>query len=162
MMHPQKQAKVLTLMNSSTGANRPAFKPATTVTKVCRVIEEMKDCKSISINELARKTSLLPSDIHRILTSLRASEFVDQDPETRQYRLGLALLRVGLSAFQRNQFREKAHPALMRLSQETGATVHLGILDEKELEVTSRLPLVPSALPIVLRTKARAMRRRII
>jgi IclR family KDG regulon transcriptional repressor len=122
-------------MNSCPDANRPVFKPATTVTKVCRVIEEMKDHKWISINELARETSLLPSDIHRILTSLRASDFVDQDPETRQYRLGVALLRVGLTAFQRNQFREKAHPVLMRLSQQTGATVHLGVLDEKELEV---------------------------
>jgi DNA-binding IclR family transcriptional regulator len=78
---------------------------------------------------------LLPSDVHRILTALRASGYVEQDPETRKYRLGFALLRLGLTALERNEFRDKAQPVLTRLSRQIGTSVHLGVLDERELEV---------------------------
>jgi IclR family KDG regulon transcriptional repressor len=78
---------------------------------------------------------LLPSDVHRILTALRASGYVEQDPETKKYRLGFAFLRLGMTAFQRSEFRNKAQPALLRLSRQIGTTVHLGVFDERELEL---------------------------
>jgi IclR family KDG regulon transcriptional repressor len=117
------------------GPKKPAVKPASTVTKVCRIMGEFKNCKSFGVTDLARRTMLLPSDVHRILASLRASGYIDQDPDTRKYRLGFALLRLGLTAFQRNEFRDKAQPVLIRLSQQIGANIHLGVFDERELEV---------------------------
>ena len=48
------------------------MKPATTVTKLCRVMEQFQERPSFGITDLARRTELLPSDVHRILTSLRA------------------------------------------------------------------------------------------
>lgn len=102
---------------------------------MCRIIGEFRERKALGISDLARRTALLPSDVHRILTSLRANGYVDQDPETKKYRLGMAILRVGLSALQRNEIREKAQLALMRLSQQIDASIHLGLLDRHELEV---------------------------
>jgi DNA-binding IclR family transcriptional regulator len=75
-----------------------AMKAATTVTKVCRVMEQFRERQSFGISDLARRMELLPSDVHRILTSLRAFGYIEQDPETRKYRLGLSLLRLGLTA----------------------------------------------------------------
>ena len=123
---------------------KPAAKTATTVTKVCRIMEEFRDSDSLGISDLARRTALLPSDVHRILASLRASGYVDQDPETRKYRLGFALLRLGLTALQRNEFREKAQPVLVQLAQELGACVHLGVLDPQALKVTILDQIDPS------------------
>lgn len=114
---------------------KSAVKPATTVTKVCRIIGEFRDRKFLGVTDLAQRTTLLPSDVHRILTSLRASGYVDQDPETKKYSLGFALQRLGLTAFQRNELREKAQPVLVRLSRQAGASVHLGVLDGRESEV---------------------------
>ena len=105
------------------------------MTKICRIIGEFRDHKSFGVTDLARRTMLLPSDVHRILAGLRASGYVDQDPETRKYRLGFGLLRLGLTALQQNEFRDKAQPVLMRLSQQIGTSIHLGVLDERELEV---------------------------
>jgi DNA-binding IclR family transcriptional regulator len=122
-------------VNADSTLKPPVAKAATTVTKVCRIIEEFRERKSLGISDLARRTALLPSDVHRIVASLRANGYVDQDPETRKYRLGFALLRVGLTALQRNEFREKAQPVLVRLAQQIGATVHLGVLDGQALEV---------------------------
>ena len=122
-------------LNASSSLKKAALKPATTVTKVCRIIGEFRDRKSLGVTDLARRTTLLPSDVHRILASLRANGYVDQDPETKKYRLGFGLMRLGLTAFQRNELREKAQPVLVRLSQQIGASIHLGILDGRELEI---------------------------
>ena len=111
------------------------MKPATTVTKLCRVMEQFQERPSFGITDLARRTELLPSDVHRILTSLRAFGYVEQDPETKKYRLGFSLLRLGLTVFRRNQLREKAHPVLVRLSQKIEAATYLALLDERELKV---------------------------
>ena len=111
------------------------MKPATTVVKVCRIMDQFRDRSAFGLTDLARRTQLLPSDVHRILTSLKTDGYISQDPETRQYRLGLAVMRLGLAAFQRSVLPEKARPELVRLSQETEATTHLGVLDERELEV---------------------------
>ena len=111
------------------------MKPATTVTKLCRVMEQFQERPSFGITDLARRTELLPSDVHRILTSLRAFGYVEQDPETKKYRLGFSLLRLGLTVFRRNQLREKAHPVLVRLSQKIASATYLALLDERELKV---------------------------
>ena len=111
------------------------MKTATTVTKVCRVMEQFRERQSFGITDLARRTELLPSDVHRILASLRAFGYIEQDPETRKYRLGFSLLRLGLTAFRRNQLHEKAHPVLARLSHKIAAATRLALLDGRELKV---------------------------
>jgi IclR family KDG regulon transcriptional repressor len=111
------------------------MKTATTVTKLCRVMEQFQERQSFGITDLARRTDLLPSDVHRILTSLRVFGYIEQDPETKKYRLGFSLLRLGLIAFRRNQLFEKAHPVLARLSQKVAAATQLAQLDGRELKV---------------------------
>ena len=111
------------------------MKPATTVTKVCRVMQQFQERQTLGVTDLARRTGLLPSDVHRILTSLRIHHYVCQDPETKRYQLGVAAMRLGLAAFERNLLREKARPILMQLSKRLGATTYLGMLDRQRLEL---------------------------
>lgn len=111
------------------------MKAASTVTKVCRIIGEFADRTSLGVTDLARRTELLPSDVHRILSSLKASGYIVQDPETKKYQLGLPLMRLGLAACQRNELYEKAHPVLVRLSRELKATTHFGIFHQGDLQV---------------------------
>src|ERR1700724_1426964 len=101
------------------------MKPATTVTKLCRVMEQFQERQSFGITDLARRTELLPSDVHRIVTSLRSFGYIEQDPETKRYRLGFSLVRLGLTVFRRNQLHEKAHPVLVRLSHQIAAATRL-------------------------------------
>src|ERR1700722_29901 len=111
------------------------MKPATTVTKVCLIMEQFQERQSLEITDLARRTGLLPSDVHRILVTLRANRYIWQDPETKKYRLGVALMRLGLMAFERNLLREKAEPILTQLSERLGAATHLGLLDAQRMEL---------------------------
>lgn len=111
------------------------MKPATTISKVCRVLAEFRHRPSLGVTDLARRTGLLPSDVHRILSSLRCCGFVEQNPQTKTYRLGVGLMKLGLAAFQRNELREAARPLLLRLSEEVEATAHLAIFDPQELDI---------------------------
>ena len=111
------------------------MKPATTISKVCRVLAEFRQRPSLGVTDLARRTGLLPSDVHRILSSLKYCGFVEQNPQTKTYRLGVGLMKLGLAAFQRNELREAARPLLLRLSGEVEATAHLAIFDPREFDI---------------------------
>ena len=111
------------------------MKPATTISKVCRVLGEFRQRPSLGVTDLARRTGLLPSDVHRILSSLKHCGFVEQNPQTKTYRLGVGLMKIGLAAFQRNELREAARPLLLRLSEEVEATAHLAIFDPQEFDI---------------------------
>lgn len=112
-----------------------AMKPATSISKVCRVLGEFRQKPSLGVTDLARRTNLLPSDVHRILTSLKLCGFVEQNPHTKTYRLGVGLMKLGLAAFQRNELRDAARPLLARLSEEVDATAHLAIFDPQEFDI---------------------------
>jgi DNA-binding IclR family transcriptional regulator len=114
---------------------KATLKTATTITKVCRVMEQFRERQSFGLTDLARRTDLLPSDVHRILTSLRSFGYIEQDLETKKYQLGFSLVRLGLTVFRRNQLHEKAHPVLVRLSHQIAAATHLALLDARELKV---------------------------
>lgn len=73
------------------------MRPATTVIKVCRVLDELKGHSSVALTEIAHRTDLLPSDVHRILMSLEAYGYVIQDAGTRRYKTGHRLLQLGWS-----------------------------------------------------------------
>lgn len=111
------------------------MKPATTISKVCRVLGEFRHRPSLGVTDLAKRTGLLPSDIHRILASLKYCGFVEQNPHTKTYRLGVGMMKLGLAAFQRNELREAARPLLLRLSGELEATAHLAIFDPQEFDI---------------------------
>lgn len=111
------------------------MKPATTVTKVCRILGEFKHRPSLGVTDLARRLDLLPSDVHRILASLQIYGYVEQNPETKRYQLGTGLLRLGLTTFQRNVLQEKGRGILVRLAGLLNAPAHLAMLDVGECEV---------------------------
>jgi hypothetical protein len=54
------------------------MRPATTIVKVCRVMDQFQDRQPLGITDLARRTGLLPSDVHRIVRSLLVAHYLDQ------------------------------------------------------------------------------------
>ena len=93
------------------GRTGRSMKPATTISKVCRVLGEFRQRPSLGVTDLARRTGLLPSDVHRILASLKFCGFIEQNPQTKTYRLGVGLMKLGLAAFQRNEPRDHCRRA---------------------------------------------------
>ena len=111
------------------------MKPATTITKVCRVLDAFRGRPSLGVTELAQETALLPSDVHRILNSLEPYGYIEQDPNSRKYHLGLHVLKLGHTVLQRLELREIGRPFLRHLSEEIEATANMAILDTREFEI---------------------------
>ena len=111
------------------------MKPATTITKVCRVLDAFRERPSLGVTEIAQDTGLLPSDVHRLLRSLEPYGFIEQDPHSKRYHLGLHVLKLGHTVLQRLELREIGRPVFRHLSEEIEATVNMAILDVREREI---------------------------
>jgi IclR family pca regulon transcriptional regulator len=83
----------------------------------------------IGVSELARELGLGRSTTHRYVATLARLGYLQQDESSRRYRLGLRVLDLGFSALNSMELRDIAEPHLQQLSDETGHTVNMAILD---------------------------------
>jgi IclR family pca regulon transcriptional regulator len=93
----------------------------------------------LGTSELARALGLSRSTAHRYIATLARLEYLHQDPETRKYRLGARVLDLGFSAINSMDVREVAAPYLRQLSDDTGHTVNLAILDGADVVYLDRV-----------------------
>ena len=100
-----------------------AFKPAT---------------PELGISELARVLGLTRSTSHRYVATLARLGYLQQNPQSRKYRLGPRVLDLGFSAINSMELRQIAATHLQQLSDETGHTVNMAILDGTDIVYIER------------------------
>jgi IclR family KDG regulon transcriptional repressor len=88
--------------------------------------------RDVSLADLADRVALPKSSVHRLLTTLVAHGFVDRDPATRRYTLGIRLFELGSAAIHERGLHGAAQPQLEELSRATGETCHLAVLSGTE------------------------------
>ena len=93
----------------------------------------------LGISELARALALKRSTAHRYVGTLTALGYLQQDRATRKYRLGPRVLDLGFSAINSMELPELARPHLQHLSDDTGHTVNMAILDDTEIVYVERV-----------------------
>jgi IclR family transcriptional regulator, acetate operon repressor len=85
------------------------------------------DVTDLGVTEVADRLDLSKSVVHRILSSLRVKGYVELDEDSRRYRLGPAILTLGLSYLDRLNVREVARDALRELVRRTDETATLSV-----------------------------------
>ena len=88
-----------------------------------------------TVSGLAEATGLDRAVLYRLLDTLTDEGFVTRDAESRRYRLGLAMLELGVRAATGLEVRRLAGPALKTLSEETDETACLAVRDRDDLVV---------------------------
>ena len=83
----------------------------------------------LSVTSLADDVGISKATAHRLLASLAEYRLVQQDPSTKQYRLGLGLFEFGNQVLAHLEPVEVAKPFLERLVEETGETANMAVLD---------------------------------
>jgi IclR family KDG regulon transcriptional repressor len=84
------------------------------------------------VRQLSAHLGFSQATVHRLLRDLRQYAFVDQDPETRRYRLGNIYFHF-LYVYQSNYpLITLAKPAMRELAQHTRETVHLNLIEGEE------------------------------
>ena len=92
----------------------------------------------LGVSDLSREVGLSRSTTHRYIATLAGLGYLQQDPPTRKYRLGPRVLDLGFSAINSMDLRELAAPHLQALSDETGHTVNMAVLDGADIVYIER------------------------
>lgn len=95
--------------------------------------------KEISISEINKTLHLGLSTIHRILATFKARGYIIQNQKTMKYRLGIKLFELGYEVQNTNYLIETVKPYLKQLSQTTGETANLAILEGKEVVYIAKI-----------------------
>jgi IclR family KDG regulon transcriptional repressor len=118
--------------------NQPGVKGAQYRTQALDRALDILDCfsfqnREMNLSELVRKTGLNKATAKRLTSNLMGRGYLQQDPSTKNYRLGMRLLELGGVVFSSLSLRQAATHHMNRLQDETGATVLLGIRMEDQL-----------------------------
>jgi len=108
--------------------------PIKVLNKTFSILEVLlQQGSAMNMTEISEKLGLYPSTTHRILDTLKHWGYVEQDPHTQKYQLGLKALELGMAKLHQMNLAREATPYLKELVNQFNETVHLGILEEEEV-----------------------------
>ena len=93
----------------------------------------------MGVTEIAGRVGMHKSSVSRILAVLEQVHYVDRDPESGRFRLGLGVIGLAGPLLADLDVRRAAHPALGRLSQRTGETAALLVWNGSESVVVEQV-----------------------
>ncbi|TQN31369.1 IclR family transcriptional regulator [Haloactinospora alba] len=82
----------------------------------------------VSAAVIAAELGLPRSSVYQLLEVMAEEGFVTHLPEERRWGLGVAAFEIGSAYLRHEPLERLARPLLERLSEQTGATAHLGVL----------------------------------
>ncbi|MGW6358110.1 IclR family transcriptional regulator [Streptomyces sp. NPDC055092] len=137
-------------------ATTPADGPATMVARVSAVLGAFgPQDLSLGVAELARRTELPKSTVHRVLHQLVEHGFLERERDGTRVRLGLRLFELGELAAPRQDLRDVAIPLMADLREATRHTVHLAVLEGTEVVYVQILRTKDAPLRLPSRTGGR-------
>src|SRR5262245_14863217 len=86
----------------------------------------------LAVLEIAAMLERPRSSVYRILNRMAKAGFLDQDPISGRYRVGIRLASLGEVARHSTSLQRVAWPQLCRVGEETGETATLMVLSGKE------------------------------
>ncbi len=91
--------------------------------------------EGVGLSEVSRATALNKTTAFNLIASLVTLGFLEQDEQSRRYRLGLRNLELGRMVQERLNISQLARPILTELCKQTNETVNLGLPDLHDLLV---------------------------
>ncbi len=86
----------------------------------------------LGVSELARRLDMDRAGVHRLLRALVEERFIEQNPETRRYRLGFGILDVAAVRMGQTELLDVAPQRMQELRDAVGETVALLVADGRE------------------------------
>lgn len=141
-----------------TGVDDASEARNSTVDRALRVLEAfLGEETELGVLELSRQLELDKSVIHRILATLVRRRFLEQDPNTRRYRVGLRVWELGQRFMAGQQLKEVAGRELTEMiSSHHYATAYIAELDGGDIVVSSTI-VGPGPLNITIDPGTRMM-----
>lgn len=114
----------------ATVASRSDMQMVQSVEKALLIIELlMRHGEAMPAREIALRIGINRTTVHRLLNSLMRRGWVEKEPEGAGYRISLRYLVLSSLAYQQRDVLTSMRPTLVRLSELSRETVHVGVLD---------------------------------
>ena len=119
-----------------------------------RLLGEFGDSRTLSAPELARRLDLPRSTVFRLLTTLESMGFLERTGGGNEYRLGLAVLRLGFEYLSSLELTELGQPVIARLCDDIRYPVNLVVRDQRSIVYVAKVtPPTPFASAVRVGTR---------
>lgn len=113
---------------------RPEPQRLSSVASAARLLKAFSEGEvEIGVTSLAKRLGMAKSTVYRLVSTLVAEGFLEQNKENDKYRLGIALFGLGALVRQRMDVSNMARAHIFALREATNETVHLAVLDRDEI-----------------------------
>jgi IclR family transcriptional regulator, acetate operon repressor len=110
------------------------------VDRALLIIETLaEDDEGYRLTDLAVRTGLSRSTVHRLLTTLEKRRFVQFDRDDSMWHIGAKSFAVGSTFVRRRNFVTEALPYLRKLRDQTRETANLAVVDDGAMIVLTRV-----------------------
>ncbi len=89
--------------------------------------------RELSLTDVVKRTRLNKTTVKRLIANLTTRGYLQQDPQSKMYQLGMRLFEMGGIVFSSFSLRQAAAYPMTQLQSKTGATVLLGVRMEDQL-----------------------------
>ena len=110
------------------------------VDRALSILETLaEDDEGYRLSDLAVRTGLSASTVHRLLATLESRRFVQFDRAESKWHVGVRSFTVGASFARRRNFTAQAIPYLRKLRDLTRETANLAVVDDEFIVVLTRM-----------------------
>lgn len=103
------------------------------VLRVFSILTALSERKETSVSELSARLALPKATVYRFLQTMKALGYVRQELESERYGLTMKMFELGAKSLQYLDLIEIAQRQMQVLSNNTGETIHLGVLADNEV-----------------------------
>lgn len=104
-----------------------------TLKRAFSIIELLATSPNLGLTEISTKLEYSKSTVHNIVTTLTTQGVLEKNFDTSRYHLGRKLIELGYIAQGEVAVRKIAYPYLRRLNEELDETIHLTVLDNRQV-----------------------------
>jgi len=108
---------------------KAAYYQIKSIVKAFRLMELLVTKNEFQLAELCQLLQSPKTTIHRMLLTLESLGYVQQNPQSLGYMASIKIFDLGGKVVQNLNFIEIARPLMIRLSEKSGETINLGVLD---------------------------------
>ena len=103
------------------------------VARALEILELFQNKREMGISELGEAMGLSKSTIYGLVNTMVTFGYLEQNSETKKYRLGMKLFELGTTVEARMDLRREARPFCGAIAKRYGQTVHLATHWEGEV-----------------------------
>ncbi|MDR2869710.1 MAG: IclR family transcriptional regulator [Deferribacteraceae bacterium] len=107
-------------------------KPIQSVYHALQLFEvfRMAEKEEFGVTELSNALGLHKNNVFRLLATLSSCGYIEQNPQTENYRLGIGIFNLGQKFIHKLGILKLARPFMKKITTEVGESAYIGILRE--------------------------------